>query len=186
MAIEETSTLRGQRVLLRRAKHKDRADRLAAGYNREYVRLVGGELSPVDPPFTHADADAWFANATRTPYSWVIEFEGRCVGGARLHSLRPVERRARYAIGLFDAKVWNRGIGLEATHLVLHVAFNVLQLHRVDLRVLAFNRRAIAMYQKAGFVIEGVERDGAWINGRWESDVWMSMLEEEYFAHDRR
>jgi RimJ/RimL family protein N-acetyltransferase len=40
------------------------------------------------------------------------------------------------------------------------------------------------MYRRAGFVVEWTERDGAWINGRWESDVWMSILEEEYHAHD--
>ncbi|MEZ4714554.1 MAG: GNAT family protein [Caldilineaceae bacterium] len=120
-----------------------------------------------------------------SPTDWVIGFSGRCVGTAWLHSLRTVERQARYAIGIFGASVWNRGIGLEATRLVLAYAFETLHLHRVDLRVLAFNTRAIAMYQRAGFVIEGTERDGAWINGRWESDVWMSILEEEYDGHDR-
>ena len=185
MSPADAPSLVGANVLLRRARPQDQVDRLAVGYNREYVRLVGGELPPVDPPYTAADAAAWYASVAREPHSWVIEFSGRCVGGARLHSLRTVERRARYAIGLFDASVWNRGIGLEATRLVLAYAFETLHLHRVDLRVLAFNTRAIAMYQRAGFVIEGTERDGAWINGRWESDVWMSILEEEYDGHDR-
>jgi ribosomal-protein-alanine N-acetyltransferase len=177
-------TLAGVNVLLRRARSQDQAARLAVGYNREYVRLVGGELPPVDPTYTAADAAAWYEGVLREPYGWVIEVAGRCVGTARLHSLRPAERRARYAIGLFDAAAWNRGIGLETTRLVLAYAFDTLRLHRVDLRVLAFNTRAIAMYRRAGFVVEGTERDGAWINGRWESDVWMSILEEEYHAHD--
>lgn len=182
MCEPDASTLRGARILLRRARPQDQADRLAVGYNREFVRLVGGELPPVDPIYTAQDAADWYAGVTRDPHSWVIEWDGRCVGTARLHSQREVERRARYAIGLFDATVWNQGIGLEATRLVLAYAFETLRLHRVDLRMLAFNTRAIAMYQRAGLIVEGTERDGAWINGRWESDVWMSILEDEYFG----
>jgi RimJ/RimL family protein N-acetyltransferase len=55
-----------------------------------------------------------------------------------------------------------------------------LKLHRIDLRVLAFNQRAIACYEKCGFVREGVVREGVFIAGEWQSDVLMSILEHEY------
>jgi RimJ/RimL family protein N-acetyltransferase len=50
--------------------------------------------------------------------------------------------------------------------LVIHYAFDELNLHRLQLSVIAYNARAIAMYEKLGFVREGnyrefVERDGA-------------------------
>jgi site-specific DNA recombinase len=51
---------------------------------------------------------------------------------------------------------------------------------RVDLRVLAFNKRAIACYEKCGFVREGVVRESVVIGGEWQSDVLMSILEHEY------
>ncbi len=73
-----------------------------------------------------------------------------------------------------------RGLGTAATHLVLAYAFDVLALHRVELRVLTFNERAIACYEKCGFVREGVEREGAWIGGEWQSDLRMSILEHEF------
>ncbi|MCI2424239.1 GNAT family N-acetyltransferase [Saccharopolyspora sp. K220] len=76
-----------------------------------------------------------------------------------------------------------RGLGSEATQLVLEYAFTELGLHRVDLRVLAFNERAIACYTTCGFVIEGRERETALIDGRWHDDVMMSILDHEY--HDR-
>jgi ribosomal-protein-alanine N-acetyltransferase len=57
-----------------------------------------------------------------------------------------------------------------------------LKLHRIDLRVLSFNVRAVRCYEKSGFVREGIEREGAWISGQWESDVPMSILEHEYRA----
>jgi ribosomal-protein-alanine N-acetyltransferase len=55
-----------------------------------------------------------------------------------------------------------------------------MQLHRVDMRVLTFNRRAIGCYEKCGFVHEGVERESVWIDGAWTDDMRMGILEDEY------
>lgn len=62
----------------------------------------------------------------------------------------------------------------------LYDAFEELNLHRVDLRVLEYNKRAIKCYEKCGFIKEGVEREGALIEGKYETDVFMSILDREY------
>jgi [ribosomal protein S5]-alanine N-acetyltransferase len=64
--------------------------------------------------------------------------------------------------------------------LALSHAFRPGGLHRVDLRVLEENGRAIRCYEKCGFVIEGREREGARIAGEWKTDVLMSVLEQEW------
>jgi RimJ/RimL family protein N-acetyltransferase len=50
----------------------------------------------------------------------------------------------------------------------------------VDLKVLEYNKRAIACFEKCGFIREGVEREGALIEDHWETDAIMSILEQEY------
>lgn len=37
-------------------------------------------------------------------------------------------------------------------------------------------------YEKCGFIIEGPEREGALIEGKYETDIMMSILENEYRA----
>ncbi|MNW10242.1 Spermidine N(1)-acetyltransferase [compost metagenome] len=59
-------------------------------------------------------------------------------------------------------------------------AFGELGLHRVSLRVLAFNERAIASYRKSGFSIEGREREAALIDGAWHDDIMMGILAHEF------
>lgn len=141
--------------------------------------MVGGD--PLScPPLTETEVEQWYEQLCQDSLQWVIETEGRCIGVVKLHSLDQANRRARYAIGIFDPTYWNRGLGTEATRLALQYAFEVLHLHRVDLCVLAFNHRAIACYEKCGFVREGIEREGAFIGGEWHSDVIMSILEQEY------
>lgn len=82
----------------------------------------------------------------------------------------------------FDHSVWGKGLGTEITQIVLQYAFEELKLHRVDLRVIEYNQRAIACYEKCGFVKEGIEREGALIEDNYETDVMMSILDREYKA----
>lgn len=174
-------TLVNGRLQLRPPRPDDRAARQTAGVHAEFRRMVGAD-DQTSGPMTPEDAERWYQAITGAPCSWVIEVDGVCIGHARLHSFDLPNRRARYAIGIFDTAYWNQGWGTIATELVLQVAFEQLHLHRVDLRTLAYNSRAIRTYAKAGFIQEGIEREGAFIHGRWESDVWMSILEQEYAA----
>lgn len=176
--MNQVTKLTGQNSILRKPCEKDIDDRFLCGTTCEYVRMVGGDTRNTIP-FTRADALRWYENISSFQFGWVIELAGKCIGSARL-TVNEIDKRARYAIGIFDISKLNMGYGAEATGLVLAFAFNVLRLHRVDLRVLDYNKRAIACYEKCGFVKEGVEREDALIEGKWESDIMMSILEQEY------
>lgn len=106
--------------------------------------------------------------------------EGRYVGTESLHSISWQDRRARLAIGIFDRRFWSHGYSTEATRVLLRYGFGHLGLHRVDLRVLDYNTRAIRSYEKCGFIREGLERESAFVDGSWRDDVIMGILEEEY------
>lgn len=177
-------TLQGERIRLRAPVGQDKQDRMIDGRDAEFSRMVGGDPQALRP-LTEVDVAQWYDRLCRDPLQWVIEADERCIGNARLHALDREHRHARYAIGIFSPRYWNCGYGTEATRLVLRFAFEQLHLHRVDLRVLEINHRAVACYHKCGFVIEGVEREGALIGGQWHSDVMMSILEQEYQAMAR-
>jgi RimJ/RimL family protein N-acetyltransferase len=46
--------------------------------------------------------------------------------------------------------------------------------------VLAYNERAIRAYQKCGFVVEGRERETAFVDGKWHDDLMMGLLSTEF------
>jgi ribosomal-protein-alanine N-acetyltransferase len=184
MHMNSQAILNGKRVRLRKPRESDKTDRHAIGRDAEFFKMVGGDPRTITE-LTQAEIEEWYNRNHDRPYSWVIDYEDRCVGVARLDSLDDLNRRARYAIGIFDRTLWGRGIGTEATKLVLRYAFEELGLHRIDLKVLSFNHRAIACYEKCGFTREGIEREGALIGGEWCSDVIMSILEYEYRLLDK-
>ncbi|HET7769765.1 MAG TPA: phosphotransferase, partial [Chloroflexota bacterium] len=54
--------------------------------------------------------------------------------------------------------------------------------HRVGLRVLDSNPRAIRAYEKCGFVREGHERETVFMDGAWRGDVIMGCLDRDFWA----
>lgn len=178
--LNESPTIKGSSVLLRQPIESDIQDRFNCGRTPELIRMYGGDTRNVKP-YTMENAENYINQILTEKLNWCIEYRGRCIGEARLR-VTDYDNRARYAVGLFDSTVWGRGLGTEITQLVLEYAFEKLKLHRVDLRVLEYNQRAIACYEKCGFITEGVEREGAWIEGKYETDVIMSILDREYIA----
>jgi len=176
--MNQSSCLKGNKVLLRKPVRQDVEDRIECGRHPEIVRIYGGDTRNM-VPLTSDEVVSWYEIMSSTRYGWMIEYEGKCIGTARL-TVNEQDRRARYAIGLFDITKLGLGLGTEATQLVLKHAFETLELHRVDLKVLEYNQRAIACFRKCGFTREGVEREGALIEDRWETDVIMSILEQEH------
>ena len=87
-------------------------------------------------------------------------------------------RIGRVLVGKEECR--NKGVGLQMINAILNIAFNKLNLHRVDLGVFDFNVSAIACYKKAGFIAEGNFRECRKINGQYWSLLNMSILEDEY------
>lgn len=175
--------LQGKRILLRRVRERDIDDRTKLGRHHEFVHMCGGEsLSAPDYP-NRAYWENWYAGQKRredVEYSWIMELDGRCIGCAGLHHLSDEDNSGTYRIGIFDPACHSMGIGTEVTRLVLQFGFETLHLHRIDLKVLDYNHRAIRCYEKCGFQREGVLRESACIEGKYYSDLVMSILEDEY------
>ena len=171
--------LRG--IILRAPEPRDVLARCALGVSAEIVRMYGG-IADSQGELERQQADAWFDALAQHPHAWVIEAEGELAGEIRLDGLDRRDRRARLAIGLLHERYLGRGIGRRAVELALDHAFGLLGLHRVDLRVLSYNLRAIRCYQACGFIREGVERESALVGEAWHDDWIMAILEHEFRA----
>lgn len=166
-------------IRLRKAVPSDAQGRLALGNDPGIAEMFG--VGPDDlKPITPETALAWAEALMEHPHAWVIEDADRLIGEIRLDHVDSQDRRASLAIALYDPASLGKGVGTQAMRLVLAHAFEILRLHRISVRVLAYNARAIAAYKKCGFVEEGREREAAFVNGHWHDDVMMGLLEEEF------
>ena len=75
-----------------------------------------------------------------------------------------------------------KGYGTEAIQWALEWAFEVVGLHRVEIRAFGWNTGARKLYEKIGFKHEGIHRELLWHNGRWWDDYEFGMLDREWRA----
>ena len=173
--------LKGPRITLRPPQPGDAAARAALGRDPEIARMFGVVLHGPQT-VTEEEAEDWLESLRLKEPGWVIEVEGQLAGSAFLHGYDAQDRRARLALGFLAPALLGRGLGREAIRLVLSHAFGAMNLHRVDLRVLAFNQRALARYRACGFTEEGREREAARVGEEWVDDIIMSILSHEFHA----
>ncbi|MDF2981232.1 MAG: family acetyltransferase [Devosia sp.] len=166
-----------QNLTMRPATAADVEERYALGAEPdENLRLYGVE--PNGAAFGRKEAERWVGALIEHPHAWIIE-AASLLGSVRLDRVDLVDKRASLAIGLLRLEDQGRGLGTEAVRRVLEYGFDELGLHRVSLRVLAGNIRAIRCYEKCGFQVEGRERETVFLDGAWRDDLIMGLLSRE-------
>jgi diamine N-acetyltransferase len=80
-------------------------------------------------------------------------------------------------VGIFigETQHQSQGYGQQALRLILRHAFHDLGLHRLYLTVLDDNARAIRVYEKCGFRVEGRLRQHAYKRGQFRDLVLMGI-----------
>jgi UDP-4-amino-4,6-dideoxy-N-acetyl-beta-L-altrosamine N-acetyltransferase len=111
--------------------------------------------------------------------------DDRLIGSMSLSGINWVDRCGTFGIVIGEADCRGRGHGAEATRLMLRYAFETLNLHRVQLEVLDFNRAGVRAYEKAGFLREGTARDRHFRDGRYHDAHVYALLATDYFAARR-
>ncbi len=79
-----------------------------------------------------------------------------------------------------DKKHNGKGYATEAVKLAVGFAFDVLELHRIEAGAMPENIGSMRVLEKAGFLKEGIEREGVNINGIWRDHQVFSILEKDY------
>lgn len=146
-------------------------------------------------PYSEAEEDDWFERMLKHPqdeHILAIEVrqsaretaEGEAESWKLIGSIGffPIDHRnqsAEFGINIGEKSYWNQGYGTEAVRLLCQYGFNTLNLHRIFLRVFETNPRAIRAYEKAGFVLEGRQRQAEFRNGKYIDTLVMSILRDE-------
>ncbi|MBW3541475.1 MAG: GNAT family N-acetyltransferase [Planctomycetes bacterium] len=107
--------------------------------------------------------------------------ENQLVGFLEIHVLSWPHRNAEFFIGIAP-DAWDRGYGSEALGLAMAFCFRELNLHRLQTKVFSYNERALHVFNKLGFTLEGTFREFLRRNGKWFNMVLLSMLAREWRA----
>jgi RimJ/RimL family protein N-acetyltransferase len=144
-------------------------------------------------PVSQAEEDGWYDRMLARPadeHVMAIEIKGsppetgevgwKLIGSLAFDHIDWHVRSAELGILIGDKSCWNQGYGTEAVQLLAQHGFSTLNLNRIYLHVFENNPRAIRTYEKAGFTLEGRERQAEYMDGKFIDVLRMSLLKGDY------
>ena len=135
-----------------------------------------------DIPICVEKTEKWFEShiGENTRYDAVIEAEGVPVGTIGLLSIDKKNAKAEYYIAMGETAYKGKGVAKEASRLILKYGFEVLCLNRIYLFTESENVLAQKLFEKVGFVKEGVIHQDIVSNGRFVDRIAYGYLREEW------
>jgi RimJ/RimL family protein N-acetyltransferase len=109
-----------------------------------------------------------------------LKSNGAHIGNVYLEKVDHVSQNAEFGILIGEPSSRGKGLGTEATMLMLNYAFNDLNLQRVCSSQLETNLASISMHKKCGFKEEGLLRRAVYKNGEFLNLSIMGVLREEF------
>jgi RimJ/RimL family protein N-acetyltransferase len=144
------------------------------------------QLSAWYVPVSETAHDGWMDQIAKRQdmFMYVVleRASNQPIGYCFLADLSTVHRNARLGIAIGEADYRNKGYGSEAMRALLAFGFEDLNLERIYLDVANHNLPAIHVYEKCGFVTEGLMRRHYFVGGQYRDMRMMAMLREEYAA----
>lgn len=115
---------------------------------------------------------------------FVVEFEGDKAGLVELVEINHIHRRAEFQI-IIAPSHQGKGLASKAVRMAMEYGFSVLNLYKLYLIVDKENEKAIHIYSKLGFEIEGELIHEFFINGEYRNTVRMCIFQPQYLARHK-
>jgi RimJ/RimL family protein N-acetyltransferase len=186
--------LTGEKVALRPFIEDDLAALRDALKDPEVLKLTGsvhGDEAEAEPDHSGRVEQLrhWYrernAQPDRLDLAVVDKASSQCVGEVVLNEWDAGNRSCNFRT-LLGPSGRGRGLGTEAVRMIVGYGFEQLGLHRISLQVYAFNPRARHVYEKIGFIAEGVLREELRYRDQWIDATMMSILAHEWKSHHGR
>lgn len=131
----------------------------------------GNDLTATEASFTRAQIEQWCATRAdvddRLDLAVVENATGQYAGEVVLNDYDPATESANFRVSLRGPAWYGRGLGGEATSLMVAHGLGPVGLARITLTVLARNPRAVGVYGRVGFAETGRYTE--------DGEVWVEM-----------
>jgi len=149
--------------------------------NKALIEQLGSEFRYVGLDTDKKWYETYLANRDRNVrLAITIEEFGTILGVIYLLDINWLSKNCEFAIQIGEEQALSKGLGYEASKQAIDYAFNDLNLHRIYLTVLEENTRAIGLYEKLGFLVEGTLRQSIYKNKSYKNQILMALLQSSW------
>lgn len=131
-------------------------------------------------PFALADVKEDIERSRAEGHPYIIMVGDRAIGRIGINQLRRRDRICSLYMFVGEPEFWGQGYAQDAVMTLLGYAFDRWDLLQVELWTLADNIRAVAMYEKCGFIGEARLRRRSFKQGQWVDRMVMSVDRDEF------
>lgn len=167
-------------LLFRKPEQEDLMHIYALKNDEQAIATLGGFSTGM----CKDDVSKWitFHQNEKNEYLFIIEdlHTNQIIGHVGLYNVDHRIAKAEFAI-LLSTDCQGKGLGMKASSFMLDFAFKQLNLNKVYLTVLGDNKRAIHLYEKLGFITEGILRDEQFRNGIYIDIYYMAIYRSVFF-----
>ncbi|NHJ05508.1 MAG: N-acetyltransferase [Candidatus Heimdallarchaeota archaeon] len=174
-------------------------------FEGEKVRLRSWELSDLDDlmkdwnnlklrqylhsplPYSREEEEQWIRRSWEErqrgiAYNFAIENKEtkELLGSGGLFGINRISNSTELGISINAERNWGKGYGTDAMRVLLKIGFDYLNMHRIQLRVIEFNERAIKTYKNVGLTEVGRFRKSQFWEGKYYDHIMMDILREEW------
>jgi RimJ/RimL family protein N-acetyltransferase len=171
--------IRGESTNLRAVERSD-AGQLHHWFNDpELMRFWGVPGATVSGAEIERQIEAWIEDERQMdrPACFIIEtLDGAEVGIAILGRYEKTHASVEISLMIGERERWGQGLGSDALTSLADTCFDQWNLHRVSLRVEAFNERAQRLYERCGFQRDATLREASYFDGAYQDVVVYSLL----------
>ena len=169
----------GKRIFLRPLERKD----------IEKVRKWRNDPAVIENIFSYnyindLQQEKWFEKYSNSPnevsFIIVLNEEKEDIGVIGLSNIDFKNQNAVLNTMIGEKKYWNKGYATEALNLLVHYAFNQMNLNRITSYLFAFNKASIRKNEKNGFIIEGTIRQMCFSGGKFQDVIVMGLLRDDW------
>lgn len=151
----------------------------------ELISLLGAPFRFINPEVD----EKWYEDYMRSRNSQVrcaVTADGSddILGLVSLVSINPLNQSAELHIMVGNRENRGKGIGSFAIKAICYHGFYNLNLHRIEINTLSSNLTAQKVYEKIGFVREGVKRQARYKSGSFADIFLYSLLKDEFSFTD--
>lgn len=144
--------------------------------DKELIDCLGAPFRFINSEVDEEWFSQYMSNRKNTIRCSIVDEEDIIMGLVSLTDINAINQSAVLHIMIGDAENQNKGIGSFAISEMVHHAFDNLNIRRIELSVLAENKRAQHAYEKNGFIYEGTKREAVYKNGRFVDLLFYAVL----------
>ncbi|MBE4906453.1 GNAT family N-acetyltransferase [Bacillus luteolus] len=176
--LADKPTILGEKVILRPFTEDDIPYLEECLKDPEVIKLTGSSADLDRETFLN-----WYRTRNeqtdRLDLAIVDQSQGILVGEVVINLYDEIYNSMNFRI-LIGPRGRNRGLGTEATKLILDYVFTNTQINQITLSVFDFNPRAKYVYEKMGFVVESIDENDLEYEGEWIDSINMKLTREAW------